>query len=851
MNYRRIVRFITAFAMTVISVFSAGGEILTPEQALQRVRQQGASGPMRMPSRDAYVLTFTGEEEGLKSLYVFNSGDKGFIVTSADDRLPALLGYSDKGAFDLATAPPALKWWLEEYTREAVYFYRHEAALKPRLESRATYPAVEPLVKTLWNQDAPFNDDCPMDGETRSYTGCVATAMAQVIKYHNYAKGMGTHSYTMKRDEETFSFSYDYENADFDFSQMLDTYYDSEGAEIGTDEQRKAVANLMYACGVGVDMEYSSVGSGAVDARVAYALRTFFGYDKGARYLQRSYFSTTEWDELIYSELAEKRPVVYGGQANNGGHEFVCDGYDGDGNFHINWGWGGYCDGYFLLSLLNPAGQGIGGFAGGYNSSQTVTVGIQPPTVGTTGWYPMFTDGNMTFYEQDGHILAWFGDDGIYSFWGDPMTVEFALKCIPSTGGDPIYTETDPNLGFSFNYLSGWHGVYVPKPTNLAPGTYRAYLVFKTPDGEYQDVLFFPSYISYVNLTIGDDGKMTFEEGEPRQRADIEIHYLSMPVPIVKGEVIQGVIGYTNKSDVEYYGKIHLRVYSANDFSHAVTGWDYTNRVKFPAHQEVYYYLDVTFDENIPDGKYYLVGFDWEGNQISKLFPLTIGNYAEVDGITLSATSLDMKVGETQSLTVTVTPENATDKTVTWSSSDESVATVVDGTVTAVKAGTAVITATASNGMEATCTVTVTPATVLATSISLNETEVTRSVGATVQLTATVLPDDATDKSVTWSSSDGSVATVDDNGLVKLVGHGSAVITATTADGSDLSASCVVKALSNFTGIDTIIVEGARADVYSISGRLVKEGADLEFISRLESGVYIIKVAGKAYKIMK
>ncbi|MDE6086104.1 MAG: Ig-like domain-containing protein, partial [Muribaculaceae bacterium] len=217
-------------------------------------------------------------------------------------------------------------------------------------------------------------------------------------------------------------------------------------------------------------------------------------------------------------------------------------------------------------------------------------------------------------------------------------------------------------------------------------------------------------------------------------------------------------------------------------------------------------------------------------------------------GITLSETTLNLVEGNTATLTTTVDPEAATDKTVTWSTSNESVATVENGVVTAVAPGEAIITATTSNGLKAECVVTVTAKIVLATSISLDKEYIEGLEGDEIQLTATVLPDDATDKSVTWSSSDESVATVDENGLVTIIGIGSATITVSTNDGSELTASCHIYGVS---GIEAIIYQAGGADVYTVNGVLLKLHADNEYISTLARGVYIIRIEGRTYKIAK
>lgn len=253
-------RRVTAAVALMTSVISGVAAPLTPDQALARLR--GSQSGLRMSGSTQYQLTYTENADGEDMLYVFNIGDKGFVIASADDRMPAKLGYSDSGAFDITTAPPQLKWWLEQYAQEAAYYFQNEDKYTFAGSRATTRAAIAPLVKTEWDQGSPYNLDCPMKDGEQCVTGCVATAMAQVIKYHGYPdKGTGTHSYSWNGT----TLSYDYGAATFDYANMLDKYDGS-----ATEEQQKAVANLMYACGVSVTMNYGP-SSGTDDLFIPYA----------------------------------------------------------------------------------------------------------------------------------------------------------------------------------------------------------------------------------------------------------------------------------------------------------------------------------------------------------------------------------------------------------------------------------------------------------------------------------------------------------------------------------------------------------------------------------------------------
>ena len=299
----------------------------------------------------------TGVADGNDAaIYVFNS-DNSFVIISADDRTPAVLGYSDHGVYDMKKAPDGLKamlGWLQASVRN-YSTTRGEVSI---------HDAIKPLLTTKWNQHSPYNLLCPYDAENDalSVTGCVATAMAQIMKYHEYPSA---YNWSLMKDE-----------------------YDSGDESAAAQE----VAKVMKDAGESVYMKYSANGSFANADGISEAFRNTFGYSISTELVSRAYFTAQEWDELIYSNLENKMPVYYGGtaididdskgylQGVEAGHGFVVDGYDGKGLYHVNWGWGGLSDGFFLLSLLDPDNQGAGGTSGseGYTIRASAIVGIKP-----------------------------------------------------------------------------------------------------------------------------------------------------------------------------------------------------------------------------------------------------------------------------------------------------------------------------------------------------------------------------------------------------------------------------------------------------------------------------------------
>ncbi len=365
---------VITLAAVAVAALSAQARTLTPAEALGRAMRSAdlpaAVASMRAPAVVTPTYTLAQLDSQAPALYVISRGEgEGCLVLSADDVAAPLLAYTDE-AFDMESAPENFKWWLSQYQAEI-----SEAVAQglPAYDEAASAPSranIAPKCTTKWDQDAPYWEKCPTVNGVHTYTGCVATAMAQVINYHKYpAKGTGTHSYTW--NNRTLSF--DYANTTFDWANMLDVYTSS-----ATTAQKNAVATLMYACGVSVNMSYGTGASGAVSQRVPAALRDNFGFDKAVHYEDRLVYTSTGWEDLVYDQVDKCGPTYYSGRGESGGHAFVVDGYK-DGYFHFNWGWSGVSDGYFRLNGLTPGTQGIGGNSDGFNTNQAIIADVRKP----------------------------------------------------------------------------------------------------------------------------------------------------------------------------------------------------------------------------------------------------------------------------------------------------------------------------------------------------------------------------------------------------------------------------------------------------------------------------------------
>ncbi|MBQ7494277.1 MAG: C10 family peptidase [Bacteroidaceae bacterium] len=370
-------------ALAAFVCLSAHANPITRQQARQHAEQflQDRPGSRRLaPVTERRKLKSLQTPSPLPLYYVFDRGtDEGFIIVSGDDATPEVLGYTDEGNFDYSTLPDNMRAWLDDMESQIAEIQ----AGAPVMTSAAVplHPAIPAMVTTRWNQGDPYNLTCPNYFSLgRSVTGCVATAMAQLLYYQRAKSVTETQAdmpaYDTYNEHETYGKLHVEgipAGSPIDWDNMRDTYSGGE-----SQKQKLAVANLMHYCGVSVEMEYTNSSSGAYSFSVPAAFKNYFGYGESVQYIGRWGYSNAEWDAIIYNELVNDRPLYMSGANSGGGHAFVCDGYDGKRNYHINWGWGGSSDGYYLLSKLTPGSQGIGGTTDGYNSQQNIVIGLEP-----------------------------------------------------------------------------------------------------------------------------------------------------------------------------------------------------------------------------------------------------------------------------------------------------------------------------------------------------------------------------------------------------------------------------------------------------------------------------------------
>ena len=414
------------------ALFQAYSQSKVDEATASKIAQAFAENQIALKGCELNLVSVEG-------IYIYNIGTQGFVIISGNTALPPILGYSDHENFpDMANAPENFTSWIGHYsemiafaekngiTPEAKVQRQWAEATQGRFGSRDA-KSVAPLIATYWNQDCYYNEYCPATSGGwwggggpcgHVYAGCVACAMAQIMKFWEYpATGFGTHSYVHSTYGEQ---SANFAATTYHWEQMPEQIY----------SHNDAVATLMYHCGVSVDMNYSSSGSGAQSKDVETAMRSYFGYC-GAKYRQKSSYTDDEWMAMLKGELDLSRPVYYSGSNDNGGHAFVCDGYDNNDLFHFNFGWSGSGDNFYSIYDVNS-----------YNSSQAAVMNIFPVEI-----------------QASAEGIIYVGDDGTGngSSWANATRhLEFA-SALSSGGSTQVWVKKGTYYGDTNDPVSAFY----------------------------------------------------------------------------------------------------------------------------------------------------------------------------------------------------------------------------------------------------------------------------------------------------------------------------------------------------------------------------------------------------------
>ena len=539
--------FLTLLAFMAAVAVNAGQ--VSKQQALLKA-QQFMPGKQFVDGKS--VASARGEASDRQdAFYVFNADNNGgFVIVSADDRTTEILGYSSTGHFDMEQMPDNLKWWLDGYVRQIEALGSSAKPVqKAKVRGADSWEAISPLIQTQWNQYYPYNKMCPdingyvlgdasfdtahlMTDDQIYYhcvTGCVATAMAQMMYYYKLPVNCpDIPSYITERKSWTMKAL---EATTFAWDKMKKTYTGSE-----TDESADAVAKLMRYCGQAVKMDYNLQSYGGSSAGLSpYDMAHYFGFGKNAREVMRCSYPEKDWESMIYKELSAEspRPVFYRGSSNSGGHMFIVDGYDGNGLFHMNWGWGGMSDGYYVLSLANSDELGAGGGTSkdGYSVDQSAIIGLMPDN-GEAEKPQFYADFYGELEENEfsrGSDIEDFENivlpGYVFFQYSDPNIVQGTYSCTFEAGwglyknGSLVGVFGKSEIPSMNNYMEG-NDVQFSFGNNLADGKYQFRQVYRLQDSEgwllcepRQGPVFVDALISGNKLTLRKSSESVYTSG--------------------------------------------------------------------------------------------------------------------------------------------------------------------------------------------------------------------------------------------------------------------------------------------------------------------------------------------------
>ncbi len=539
MKLNRLIGVCT-LALYLLGIAGSAAEVITPDEAREiagafnrtNTKMRNASSPQTLT-----LKYFEAASQG-NAFYVFAPiSGRGYTIVSGNDVAAPVIGYSETGVFDAASIPCNMRMMLNLYKEQINYAIANNLPTYDASSQREAndMPDIAPVCKTLWDQDAPYNNLCPTQYGSRTYTGCVATAMAQAMYVFKWPI-QSTGSATWNNSTVSFNRKYDWDN-------MLLNYSNGYTTAQGT-----AVAELMVDCGKSVDMDYGTNGSGAVTDVVPVAMYNNFNYDKSISYSQSNMYSDTAWKEMMYYQLSQGWPIIYGGFAddNSGGHQFICDGYRSGGYFHINWGWSGMSDGYFLLNALDPYAQGAGGSSGaGFNTYTDAVYNIHKPMSGTEQQTDIVCLGNFVVGSSTSSSATFKVTSG--SLWGQSynafanlggfdVTAVMGIRCINVDDPTKVYDLTSTANAKTFYKWSTLLSSYTVNISSLPAGKYYVFPISKASGKTTWQRVKCPGTRQNYQILTRSGSSNAFSAPTSPVFKPMEFAYLPDTVSITKGD---------------------------------------------------------------------------------------------------------------------------------------------------------------------------------------------------------------------------------------------------------------------------------------------------------------------------
>jgi len=572
------------FILLLLSPSLLFAKPIDPETALQiatnfvNAPKVDSTGNLRKAIKSKKLVKVSREISHDQQFFIYQGNDgEGFVIIAADDVAHPILGYSETGTLDIDNMPINMRAWLNNYSQQIKWAQDNDIEQDDSISTEwerlyssnkiTSSTIVGPLITTTWDQSPYYNQLCPKNqaGE-QALTGCPATAMAQVMKFWEWPKqGRGMHSYN-SQSFGTLSANFGATTYQWDNMPTKLFSYSSTRTPIdqSTSAQKEAVAQLMYHCGVSINMNYGINGSGiGLDSMhlIANALKTYFLYDSAAHAIKQEDYTETGWMNTFKKELNEGRPIVHAGTGSKGGHCFVCDGYNSDNQFHINWGWTGIDNGWFALNALYVRNDitKLWQKKWDYSQKQRAVIGIHPINSEEFPAYNIQAASNWTL-----------SSDSIR--YGGNLTAQIKIKNAGTEKftGRIVAVVLDKNYNYFTDYTLNSSVQLNPNATmtfnpsisanaSFVPGTYYVSLFFEQGNTGLQIVNSTSQYVNVCRFKV-------------YYNADLETASNFNVVSTFDNELVTGQsatisVGVRNKGTSAYYGELAMVFFDPNDLS--------------------------------------------------------------------------------------------------------------------------------------------------------------------------------------------------------------------------------------------------------------------------------------------
>ena len=650
----RLTNYLLAIAVIASATFAVNAEQISIDAAMRSAQRHLVNNKSLKSNRasESLNLVYTAPNiynEDESAYYVFNRKNGGFVIVGADDCATTILATVDEGSFDINNLPDNFKWWMEnsqEQISEAILNGDIDAEPSDialaETQASTGRQSIQPLISTKWDQGAPYNKYCTTTSGESAVGGCVAVALAQIVNYHQWPKT------ALNGDYNLGFWKFSFTDLTFDWDNMASTISESSPVE-----QIDAVSTLIRNCGIMIGTNYGTMLTTANEANILRVLHKCFDYSKSLSIRNRDYYRTSEWEDIIINELANNRPVLYaGGEGTR--HAFVCDGYNAEDNtFHMNWGWGGSCNGFFSINALKLNDESGNPFYN-FHGRENILINMMPSTFGNKQDTPIFCSGNaLDCYYYSKMACLSIRTEGRFTSLADycygsttsdyDTYVKTAYKVIDvETKEERFFTASNISAAGNSSESNRYGGIGLKLDNYLERGkSYDIIPYYMEPDAEdWKPVIFKYNATKVWRVTRAEDGTYSGESAMTPAKLNITA---MRSYNAVTGADFTVDADIENEGDANYLGTLKIALVDAE----GNTAMSMSKEIDVPGNSS----QTVTLMGSLVDvskGNYSLVASDSSSNQVSDGYTVTVASnvFTGIDDVEASKFAIGVSNSE-------------------------------------------------------------------------------------------------------------------------------------------------------------------------------------------------------------